>query len=96
MKWNPIYNDGVYMKEFEFTIDGNWLYVGDDAIRLDLIKKLCVENSCVDGKKYAIHLHTYNMIMELYYKSRDKIIVENACQDLLDAIQLARESEHSV
>ncbi len=85
------------MRKLDFTIEGNWLYIGDDAIRLDLIKKLRVENSCIDGKKYAIHLHTPNMTLELYYKSNDKSAVQDACDELqLAIIEAKNERENMV
>ncbi|MFQ6752403.1 MAG: hypothetical protein ACLRFL_02415 [Clostridia bacterium] len=85
------------MRRLDFTIESNWLYVGDDAIRLDLIKKLRVENSCLDNTKYAIHLHTDNMVLELYYTSPDKTLIQDACDELLLAIiEAKKENENTI
>ena len=79
------------MDKFKFVIDGNWLYIADDCVRLDLVKRLSVEVSCKDSSKYAIHLHTANMTLELYYTSENKEEIQDVCDELFFAIVEAKE-----
>ncbi len=78
------------MRKFEYVIDGNLLYVGDDCVCIDTIKKLRVETSCVGTGKHAIHIYANNQILELYYTSSDKAHMQDICDELFLAIAEAK------
>lgn len=77
------------MKKFTYCIDEErgLLYIGDDCLPISWIKDMCVKKSIVNNAGlYAIHLFTEDMELELYFRSEDKGVVQEACDELKLAI----------
>ena len=76
-------------KELEFEINGNVLTVIDFDWFIDKIDAIYVRNSQTIGKKseYAIFIQQASEIIELYFRTRDEMIIAREYKKLYEAIQ---------
>ena len=75
-------------KELEFEINDNVLTVADFDWFIDRIDAVYVRHSAIGGKsEYAIFIQQDSEIIELYFRSRDEIIIAREYKKLCNAIK---------
>ena len=76
-------------KELEFEINDNVLTVADFDWFIDKIDAIYVRNSQITGRKsdYAIYIQQGSEIIELYFRTKDEMIVAREYGKLCEAIQ---------
>ena len=76
-------------KELEFEINGKVLTVVDFDWFIDRIDAIYVRNSQTMGRKseYAIYIQQGSEIIELYFRTRDEILIAREYKKLCDEIK---------
>jgi hypothetical protein len=75
-------------KELKFEINGNVLTVADFDWFIDKIDAVYVRHSEIGGKsEYAIFIQQASEIIELYFRTRDEMIIAREYKKLYEAIQ---------
>ena len=75
-------------KELEFKINGNVLTVADFDWFIDRIDAVYVRHSSIGGKsEYAIFIQQDSEIIELYFRSRDEMIIAREYKKLCNSLR---------